>query len=144
MAERFQFDARYRVGIEEIDHEHQELFDVIEKVYASFLSNSETALAAAHRHVAELIARTCHHCANEESRMGAEAYPGLETHREAHRKLLTQLKDLQLRVEAEDRHLPVYIYHFLHSWLICHILTEDMKFGKFMAQRRAKDAGVSV
>jgi hemerythrin-like metal-binding protein len=67
--------------------------------------------------------------------MAAEEYPELETHREAHRKLLAQLKDLQTRVEAGDRHLPVYIYHFLHSWLIRHILAEDMKFGKYVAQR---------
>ena len=141
MTERFQFDTRYRIGIEQLDREHQELFDVIEKVYASFLSNRETALAVACEHVAELIARACRHFANEESQMATEAYPELETHREAHRRLLVQLKDLQLRVEAGDRHLPVYIYHFLHSWLISHILTEDMKFGEYMAQRNIAYAG---
>ena len=136
MDERPQFDSRFLVGIDQIDGEHRRLFEIAGRVYDSLAASGDEALAAARAAVAELLDYTATHFASEEALMEAAGYPELEQHRQLHRRLISQARDMEMRTEFGERHVPLELSHFLYNWLVDHILANDRKFGEFIAARK--------
>jgi hemerythrin len=136
MNERPHFDARFQVGIDQVDREHRQLFEIAGKVYDALAASDEAAAAAARAAIAELLDYTVTHFASEEALMAAAGYPELEAHRELHHHLLSQARDMEMRAEFGEQYVPVELSHFLYNWLVDHIEANDRKFGEFMAARR--------
>lgn len=135
MDERPEFGEQYLVGIEQVDREHRQLFEIAARVHDRVADSGEAALQAARVDVAELIDYTRTHFASEESLMAAAGYPGLAEHRELHQRLLSQVHDMEMRVELGERYVPVDLSRFLYNWLVCHIRAHDRRFGEFLARR---------
>jgi hemerythrin-like metal-binding protein len=135
MSECSQFNARYQVGIERIDQEHRQLFEIAARVHEGLGQGNAAAQASAQAAIAELLDHVETHFANEETLMRAADYPYRETHGDLHRHLLRQVRDMGLRAAAGERYLPAELNYFIHKWLIDHIVTNDRMFGEFMARR---------
>ncbi len=135
MDDRPQFDPKYLVGIEQVDKEHQRLFEIFCTVHASLGARGAATEALTRKAVADLLEYAATHFASEEGLMEAASYPGLAAHRELHRQLLSQARDMEMRVESGDRYLPAELSQFLYKWLINHIEIHDRQFGDFMAAR---------
>ena len=43
---------------------------------------------------------------------------------------------MEMRVELDERQVPVELSHFITRWLIDHIEANDKKFGAFVAARK--------
>jgi len=132
MDERPQFEPRFVVGIEQVDREHQRLFEIAGRVHDSLSADGDAALAAARAAVAELLDYTATHFASEETLMAAAAYPELASHQALHRNLLAQARDMELRVELGERQAPMELNRFICRWLVDHIEAHDKKFGEFV------------
>lgn len=136
MEQRPHFESGFLVGIEQIDTEHRQLFEIAARVYDSLgTKTGDGAADAARAATAELIDYTATHFASEESLMEAAAYPDLENHRKLHRHLISQARDMEMRAEFGEQYVPVELSHFLYTWLVEHIQANDKKFGEFMAKR---------
>lgn len=136
MEQRPQFEPGFLVGIEQIDREHRQLFEIAGRVYDSLgVATDDGAADAARTATAELIDYTVTHFASEESLMEAAGYPDLENHRKLHRHLLSQARDMEMRAEFGEQYVPVELSHFLYTWLVEHIQANDKKFGEFMVSR---------
>ncbi|HTY03694.1 MAG TPA: bacteriohemerythrin [Rhodocyclaceae bacterium] len=135
MDSRPQFDSRFLVGIEQVDREHLRIFEIAGRVHDSLLDGGAAALDAARTAVAELLDYTETHFASEEKLMEAAGYPELSAHRGLHRSLLAQARDMEMRVELGERHVPVELNRFITRWLIEHIEANDKKFGAFAQSR---------
>jgi hemerythrin-like metal-binding protein len=133
MDDRPQFDARFLVGIEQIDNEHRRLFEIAGRVHDSLATDSDAAIDAARAAIAELLDYTATHFANEERLMESSGYPELEPHRILHRNLIVQAREMEMRAEFGERHVPVELNRFIYNWLVDHIMDNDRKFGQFMA-----------
>lgn len=136
MQERPQFDSRFLVGIEQIDREHRRLIEIAARVHDGLAASGADAIAAARAAVAELLDYTATHFASEEALMAAAGYPELEAHRQLHRRLISQARDMEMRAEFGEQHVPVELSQFLYKWLVDHIMANDKKFGQFMAARK--------
>jgi hemerythrin len=136
MSERPNFDSRFLVGIDKIDQEHKQLFEIAGRVYDGLSASSDEAIAAARAATEELLEYTATHFASEEAQMEAAGYPDLEMHQMLHHRLLTQARDMQMRVEFDERHVPVELSQFLYNWLVDHIMANDKKFGAFVAAKK--------
>jgi hemerythrin len=134
---RPQFEAKYSVGIEQVDQEHRRLFEIAGRAYDGLSANDEAAEAATRAAVAELLDYTATHFASEESLMESTGYPDLAEHRQQHQHLLAQAHDMEMRTEFGDQSMPVELNHFIHRWLVDHIEGSDKKFGEFVAARHA-------
>ena len=134
--QRPQFDAKFLVGIEQVDREHGRLFEIAGKVYDALGAGGAAAIGATRAAVAELIDYTATHFASEEALMAAASYPELEAHRQMHRHLLSQARDMAIRAEFGEQYATVELSHFLYHWLIDHIQANDKKFGAFITARR--------
>lgn len=135
MGQRPRFEAKFLVGIEQVDNEHRRLFEIAGRVYDALATGDAAATRAAQSAVAELLDYTDTHFANEEALMEAAAYPELEAHQKLHRHLLSRARDMAIRSEFEEQFIVLELNRFLYNWLVDHIQAEDRKFGDFMAAR---------
>ena len=94
MDDRPQFDSKYLVGIDRVDREHRQLFEIAARVYDSLGASDEAAEAITDAAVIELLDYTVTHFASEESLMEEAGYPELESHRRQHQQLLAQARDM--------------------------------------------------
>ena len=131
MQDRLVFDSRYVVGIEQVDSEHQKLFELASRIYDSIALDVIVPMSEIRSAIAELIDCTKIHFANEESLMEAKAYPDLEQHRELHAYLISRIEDFEESVRLGEQLTPVDAYEFLCSWLGDHIQASDRNFGEY-------------
>lgn len=137
MDERPRFDTRYAVGINQVDREHQKLFEIAGRVHDCLTADSATAAEAARSAVTELLDYTETHFASEEGLMAAAGFPELEAHQNLHRTLIAQARDMEMRAEIGEHSMPFELNRFIANWLIDHIMTRDKRFGEFVAANRA-------
>jgi hemerythrin len=141
MDDRPQFSDRYLVGIDQVDAEHRKLFDIAAAVHDALGQSDGSAMDAARAAVEDLMAYVDTHFANEEALMEAAGYPRLAEHRELHRRLVTQVRDMWMRVELEQSCAPLDLSRFLHTWLTRHIEVDDRSFGRFVKAGASPDSG---
>ncbi|MCX7176642.1 MAG: bacteriohemerythrin [Proteobacteria bacterium] len=137
MEDRLVFDSRYRVGVEQVDLEHQKLFELAGRIYDSISLDVIVPMHEIRTAINELIDCTRSHFAHEELLMENSAYPHLEDHRALHADLIARIEDFEIQAEKAELLTPVDVYEFLCSWLGEHILTNDRMFGEFISHRAA-------
>lgn len=141
MEDRLIFDSRYVVGIEQVDREHQKLFELAGRIYDSIAVDMIAPMNQIQAAIAELIDSTKTHFASEESLMETNGYPGLAEHRELHAYLISRIEDFEKSVELGEQLTPVDAYEFLCSWLGDHIQASDKNFGAYFSQRAGSASG---
>lgn len=135
MEDRLIFDARYLVGIEQVDREHQKLFELAGRIYDCLAVDVIVPMNEIRWAIDELIDYTRIHFANEESLMAGTGYPDLKEHHELHAYLLSRIEDFDKSFELGEQVTPVDAYDFLCDWLGDHIQAKDKHFGDYFSQR---------
>ncbi len=120
---QLEWDPAYAIGDEAIDHEHEQLFVLAQKVSKAY--NNSAKLKEA---VKELTAYTKEHFANEQVYMQSIDYPDYTQHVKLHKQLVQNLQELikQLPSLSIDQ-IAERIEDFTKNSLLKHILTEDKK-----------------
>jgi len=141
MEDRLVFDSRYRVGVQQVDLEHQKLFELAGKIHESLALDVIVPMREIRLAINELIKCTASHFAHEELLMEDAGYPNLGDHRALHAALIARIRDFEAQIEKADQLTPVDAYEFLCGWLGDHILTSDRMFGDFVARQAPSRAG---
>ena len=129
-----QWDEWYETGILSIDHQHEGMFDALNRVYEA-ISTGEAEAKLDHA-LDSLIDRTTMHFKEEEARMAAIAFPGLPDHQAEHTKLLQQVAEYMAAYQAEptaDHATELAL--FLVEWIVRHINQMDKKYVAAMQAR---------
>ncbi len=86
-----------------------------------------------------LIEYTDFHFGTEDKNMVELAYPQLEYHRGQHAEFVNTLRNLEMDFEEEGatQALAESINTFMFNWLVNHIKTVDVQFGKFLIEKGA-------
>jgi hemerythrin-like metal-binding protein len=126
MSEQLRWDPGVRVGVEEIDLEHQ-TFVVLINQLENYQQNPEMA----ERVLQALAKYVAFHFQSEENMMFAATYPGLEAHRSIHLSLLEQLNNVLLKLRGGESSYAETL-EFLRQWYLNHTMKEDMKFAGFL------------
>lgn len=137
MEDRLVFDSRYWVGVEQVDLEHQKLFELASHIYDSLSLDVIVPMHEIRAAINELIGYTVSHFASEELLMANSGYPNLDDHRSLHASLISRIRDFESQAAKAEQLTPVDSYEFLCSWLGDHILTSDRMFGEFMSRQAA-------
>lgn len=122
----------FTIGIEEVDHEHHELIDLINGLHAE-LGGSRSS-ERAEGFLGEILAGISAHFALEEKVMRARHYDGLPDHKADHERLLDDLRDLM------DEHAGGAVLDEeafaarLAEWFSSHFRTQDARLHKFLAR----------
>lgn len=129
----------YKVGIDEIDADHQNLFSIANKIsddmdqsinHDAFIKGLDALVAYCHEHF------------DREERILADwGYPELDDHKEKHVALGNQVAEFK---EAYELAPEQFNYHeilvFLKRWLKGHILVEDKAYADFIKQQKEECA----
>ena len=118
----------YRIGIAEIDHQHQRFFEAAHRLYDRILNcEGEHGVEEA---VAFLRDYAAQHFQTEEALMRRDAFPGLEGHRKLHAAFFESLDQLvyDLDVCGPSQHLAERALVVAQDWLIDHIACEDQQY----------------
>ena len=126
-----EWNDQFRLGIAEIDHEHQEMIMLINKLHGSLSADAqvETVLAS----LGEIYSRIAAHFALEEKLMRDRNYPQFKTHKDDHETLLDQL--LEIVEDLENGELVNYteaLSGTMNGWFSRHFQNEDARLHHFM------------
>ena len=121
------WNAAHEIGIHEIDEQHAELASLLNDL-VDVLRNGEDHTAILHR----IIRYAEFHFATEERLMAANDYAGSAQHRDAHRRLLDDIRNLGLERDGVSVSL---ILRYLQEWLLRHVDGADRELAKTLLAR---------
>lgn len=123
------------VGVTLIDDQHRQLIEHLNNLVAAVEKQQGPAEIAAT--LTFLIDYTDFHFSEEEQKMKAHGYPGLETHRAKHEEFKTILAYMESEFQ-EDGPTPILaesIETLLVNWLLKHIRLVDTEFGAYLESK---------
>ena len=118
--------SEFETGIADVDHEHQELVELINQLHEQMGSDTEPCNISAF--LGEVFARISAHFALEESIMRKHQYDQYQEHKTDHEKLLDDIRDIMDDFEAGkyaayDEALAAAV----HDWFVDHFKTKDAR-----------------
>jgi hemerythrin-like metal-binding protein len=132
----FEFTELYSVKVNDMDHEHQGIFNYINQIHNSI--KKARPLSEILKLLKDLYAWTDDHFAHEEKLMRSINYPDLNAQLQAHHHLLSNVTDNIRKLEAGQEVNLIKLLIFLKDWLVGHIQGMDKKYGEPMNQRGIK------
>jgi hemerythrin len=117
----------FKIGVAQVDQEHRHLFTLVRALN----------LASVDQTVEELLDYVVTHFSNEQDLMEKSGYPAFEQHLKLHEEFAAQVADFLGSDIAWSEERVQELRRFLNKWLIGHIMTHDLRFGKWQASRTA-------
>lgn len=134
---------KYRIGVELIDTQHQELFKRVESFLDVVQSKEEwqEKLGEIKNTMGFMQEYVVRHFADEEEFMQSINYPYLERHHEEHAKFKQAVGDYveRLQMEGYSEELVQEFGGKLMTWLILHVAAQDQKVGKYVAEQGGEE-----
>lgn len=121
----------YSVGIEEIDNQHKQLIDFLNKVAKGQQSMLESN-AKLKKTVAEIKSFALLHFKTEKRYMTKFKYPSIEEHIKEHDFFLETIKLIETGVNDLNPNVPMDILLILKKWFVNHLTSTDQQFYTFM------------
>jgi len=115
----------FRIGIAEVDHEHQELITLINALHAASQSGGKAAIAD---FLGELHSSIAAHFALEEKLMRGQRYPGFTEHKKDHEQLLDEIREIMDQAELGGSYDAARLATSLESWFSQHFRTQDARW----------------
>ncbi len=140
------WDDRYSVGIETFDHQHKQLFEIINTLFTYI--KARNILKAASKGAVnkkpleetlnELLNYTKIHFNAEELEMLSHGYPGYEKHKKEHDEFASRVADFILRVNRGEAVLTAEVLNSLVNWLDHHMYGTDKLYSPFLTSKGVK------
>ena len=116
----------FKIGIDEVDFEHQELIELINESYS--MAIEEGSPMAVIESLGEIYSRISAHFALEEKVMREMHYDQYKDHKEDHERLLDSIRDIMDDVSSLNEE---EFGKQLRDWFVNHFSTKDARMHKF-------------
>jgi hemerythrin-like metal-binding protein len=126
-AAAFVWDAKFSVGISEIDRQHKALMDMANEL--KYELDGKRSIKTARQILKGLIDYTATHFSYEEQLMDQADYHEVEQHKALHKKLVEDVLRYNERIERGDDNVLNELMAFIKKWLVEHIQKTDKKLG---------------
>ena len=124
----------YHIGM---DDQHKRLFTLARMLFDCGAGDGRRTDALAR----EVVEYTYTHFASEEQFLARIGYPDLDGHKRHHAALFQAIDTITERYANVDQRLfATELATFVVGWLLRHIRDEDMKYGRFIADRHMRRA----
>ncbi len=123
----------YSVNIEEIDKQHKQLIDIINKLFNAF--SEGTAEAIIPEIIEELTDYTQSHFKTEEELFVKYNYPDTKKHKDEHSEFINKVEIWTKNYNNNLSNIPYELMDYLKKWLLQHILKEDKAYSKFLNEK---------
>ena len=126
-AKLIEWSEAMRLGVPEVDFEHEELIGVINTLGELLQANDASDIIPSL--LAEIHAQIEAHFALEEKIMRDQGFIGYEAHKEDHDRLLEQIRDIMSEAKTLDEPtLRADLAQRLNTWFSDHFRTLDRSF----------------
>lgn len=115
---------------EEIDEQHKNLFELLNKMHESVTAGAEQGTIA--KILISLIDYTVEHFETEEQYFALNSYPDIEEHKKEHVELTQKAIELQQQFKDGNLTISFELLDFLYDWLTNHTSNSDKKFSNFL------------
>lgn len=124
-----QWDPSFSVGAVVLDNDHKKLIDILNRIYDVWQGESPSGETLGLL-FDELLDYTDGHFSREEGKLAARDYAELGAHHAEHERLRELVMAFRSRHLAgqQPEQLTEDMAKFLKSWLVDHILGEDLKY----------------
>jgi len=119
------WEDRYSVGVAAVDHEHKELIELINRLYAE--AAAQGSKEAIVDFFGDLFKAISSHFALEERLMRERGYDQLTQHKNDHERLLDELRDIMEDFEASARIDEKLLAQSLDAWFSRHFESHDAR-----------------
>jgi hemerythrin len=123
----------FKVNMPTTDAEHKHLFTLI----------AALSLETVDQTVEELLDYVVTHFSNEQALMEGSGYPAYGEHLKLHEEFGSQVAEFLASGDPWSEERVQELRRFLNKWLIGHIMTHDMRFGKWHERQVATRAAVA-
>jgi hemerythrin len=120
----------FKINIPQTDAEHKRLFELIRALN----------LATVDQTMEELLGYVVTHFSNEQALMEKSGYPAFEQHLKLHEDFGTHVADFLGTGDEWSEERVQDLRRFLNKWLIGHIMTHDLRFGKWYGEHHGPNA----
>jgi hemerythrin len=116
----------FRIGVAQVDAEHRHLFTLVKDLD---VSNVDETLG-------ELLDYVVTHFTHEQELMESSGFPDFRQHLGLHEQFSAQVADF-LSADTQWDEVRIHeLRRFLNKWLVGHILTHDLRFGRWYHEHR--------
>jgi hemerythrin len=138
LREIFSWNDDFKIGQEEVDKEHQKLFEIAAKALQH--EKHADSKKFIKQIIIELYQYMKVHFENEEKYMESIGYPEIEAHKKLHENIIDQITQFvkqiaTLSLENFERKLIEY----MDVWLISHIIYDDQKIQCYYLNQQKSD-----
>ncbi len=136
MANLFNFDDEFKLGIEAADIEHGKLVDMLNHTHELL---REKKRDEARSYFNESLSLYVHeHFTNEEAFLESIGFPQLEDHKKIHANFRKSFEELKPKIETADDVAFRQALTDAYVWIINHIGKTDKKYAKFYFEQQAE------
>lgn len=118
----------FRVGVPDVDHEHRELIDLINRLYEA--TRGDDASITVPDFLGEIYATISAHFALEEKIMRERKYDEYKEHKSDHEDLLDELRDIMDDYEENAYFNDEEFSEHVKNWFTEHFKTRDARLHK--------------
>jgi len=115
------------IGVEAMNREHRDILAAMNAVYDGVHAGERGPRILGK--IERLAQITTRHFADEERYMAQMGFPGLETHKAIHARLLADFSAHVRTIEQAHGEVHKQFFSFLQLWLSAHIKCIDRKYG---------------
>jgi hemerythrin len=120
----------FKINIPQTDDEHRRLFALVKALDLSTIDQT----------LEELLDYVVTHFSNEQALMEQSGYPAFEQHLKLHEEFSAFVGEFLGSSSEWSEERVQELRRFLNKWLIGHIMTHDMRFGKWYAGHHGPNA----
>jgi hemerythrin len=124
----------FKIGIAQVDAEHRHLFTLVK---ALSLANVQDTLA-------ELLDYVVTHFTNEQELMESSGFPDFRQHLALHEAFSAAVAEFLSGGSEWNEDRIQELRKFLNKWLVGHILTHDLRFGRWYMEHGRHVAALPV
>ncbi len=135
MANLFNFDDEFKLGIEAADIEHGRLVDMLNTTHNLLREGKREEARAYFNKTLSLYVHE--HFTNEEAFLASIGFPGLEDHKKIHANFRKSFEELKPRIETADDAAFRQALSDTFVWIINHIGKTDKKYAKFYFEKQS-------
>jgi len=126
----FQWTSDFSVGVDELDEDHQMLFELLNHLRVTIKAGDASALPWI---INDIQQYAIYHFSHEEEMMMACHYQFIDNHKLVHRMLETRIQDFIDNPEyKENLKAATWFVSFLEHWLIDHVKGMDKYYSEAM------------
>ena len=126
----FDFESEFRLGIENVDKEHETLVNMLNQVHNLI---GEGKREEARNYFNETLSLYVNeHFSNEEAFMESIGYEQLEEHKKIHQQFKDSFQTLRPKIDSADDTAFRNALTDTFTWIINHIGRTDKKYANFL------------